>query len=40
MTLSGIVRSIAEASRPAYLRTSGGTAALISMVTGFLHGKG
>lgn len=37
---SGIGRNMTEATRPAYLRTPKGTVALVSMATGFLHGKG
>lgn len=37
---SGIGHNLAEATRPAYLKTAKGTVALVSMATGFLHGKG
>jgi hypothetical protein len=37
---AGIGRNMTEASAPGYLRTPNGTVALVSLASGFLHGKG
>jgi len=37
---AGIGKNMTEASAPGYLRTPNGTVALVSLASGFLHGKG